>query len=148
MMEHPKDIVEIEERIVREFSVLENWTEKYEYLIKLGRRLPEMEEEHKTEENMVRGCQSQVWLYAFEEDGRIWYEADSDALIVKGLAALLLRVYSGQAPDAIISHSPQFIDKIGMENHLSPTRSNGLASMCKEIQYYAVAFKEKHSQGV
>lgn len=145
-MEKPKDITQIQDRIVREFSVLQDWTEKYEYLIKLGRKLPAMKEDHKSDENLVRGCQSKVWLHAEEDGDCIRFEADSDAMIVKGLAALLLRVYSGQTPDAILSNPPDFIDKIGMENHLSPTRSNGLASMCKQIQYYAMAFKEKNSQ--
>ncbi len=145
-MADKKDISQIQERIVREFSVLNDWTEKYEYLIKLGRKLSPMNEDHKSDENLVRGCQSQVWLHAEEDGDRIIFEADSDAMIVKGLAALLMRIYSGQTPDAILSNPPDFIDKIGMENHLSPTRSNGLASMCKQIQYYAMAFKEKHSQ--
>lgn len=137
------DIQETQDRIVREFSVLGDWTERYEYIIKLGRKLPDFPEEFRIEENKVRGCQSQVWLHAALEDGKVKFYADSDAMIVKGLIALLLRVYSDRGPDEILKNPPVFISKIGMDTHLSQTRANGLASMMKQIQYYAMAFKTK-----
>lgn len=140
------DIHDIQDRIIREFSVLEDWTERYKHIIKLGSKLPDLEPEHKTDANIVRGCQSQVWLVASLEDGKVIFRADSDAAITRGLVALMVRFYSNQEPDTIINVNPDFIQKIGMAQHLSPTRSNGLASMVKQMKIYALAFKTKLSQ--
>jgi len=137
------DIEERQQQILREFQALADWTERYKYIIELGRELEPLDEKHKTEENLVRGCQSQVWLHTHLEDGKVIFEADSDAAITKGLVALMVRFYSGMDPDTIISANPDFINKIGMEEHLSPTRSNGLASMIKQMKIYAMAYKTK-----
>ena len=137
------DIQDIQQQIIREFEALGDWTERYKHIIKQGRDLDPMDEEYKVDENLVRGCQSQVWLHTRLEDGKVIFEADSDAAITKGLVALMVRLYSGQNPDTIISTSPSFIKKIGMEQHLSPTRSNGLASMVKQMKIYAMAYKTK-----
>ncbi len=136
-----KNIQEIQDRIVREFELLQDWQERYKYIIKLGEKLEPLENEAKTEDNLVKGCQSQVWLTAEMNDGKIVYKADSDAAITKGLVSLMVRFYSGQEPDVIINTKPEFIDRIGMANHLSPTRANGLASMVKQMKIYAMAFK-------
>lgn len=136
---------EIQNSIVEEFSFFEDWAQKYEYLIELGRELAPLADEHKIELNKVTGCQSHVWLHAYFEDGLVQYRVASEALIVKGLAALLLRVYNGRAPQEILDTHPDFIEKIGMKAHLSPTRSNGLASMAKMIKTYALAFGSKKS---
>ncbi|MDX1671565.1 MAG: SufE family protein [Balneolaceae bacterium] len=140
------DIQEIQNTIVREFNALDDWTERYKYIIELGRKLPELDEKYKVEENLVRGCQSQVWLHTRLEDEKLHFEADSDAAITKGLVALMVRFYSGQEPDTIINTDPDFIEEIGMEKHLSPTRSNGLASMIKQMKIYAMAYKSKMEQ--
>jgi cysteine desulfuration protein SufE len=140
------DILEIQQEIIDEFSALSDWTERYKYIIKMGRELEPLDEKHKVEENLVRGCQSQVWLHTRIEDGKVIFEADSDAAITKGLVALMVRFYSSQEPDTIISTNPDFIKKIGMEEHLSPTRSNGLASMVKQMKIYAMAYKSKLQQ--
>lgn len=137
------DIQEVQRQIINEFKALNDWTERYKHIIKQGQKLVPLDEEHKIEENLVRGCQSQVWLHTRLEDGKVIFEADSDAAITKGLVALMVRFYSGQDPDTIISTSPDFIKKIGMEQHLSPTRSNGLASMVKQMKIYAMAYKTK-----
>ncbi len=139
-------IQEKQNRIIREFSVLEDWQERYKYIIKLGQKLPPLEDEHKVDDNLVRGCQSQVWLIAELKDHQVIYRADSDAAITKGLVALMVRYYSGEEPDEIISTNPEFIKKIGMQEHLSPTRSNGLASMVKQMKIYAMAYKSKLQQ--
>lgn len=140
------DIQETQQQIIDEFQALGDWTERYKYIIELGRELPPLDEEHKVEDNLVRGCQAQVWLHTHLEDGKIIFEADSDAAITKGLVALMVRFYSGHDPDTIIATSPNFIKKIGMEKHLSPTRSNGLASMVKQMKIYAMAYKTKLKQ--
>ncbi len=137
------DIQEIQLQIINEFKALSDWTERYKHIIKQGRNLEPLDEEYKVEENLVRGCQSQVWLHTRLEDGKVIFEADSDAAITKGLVALMVRFYSGHTPETIISTSPGFIKKIGMEQHLSPTRSNGLASMVKQMKIYAMAYKTK-----
>ncbi len=142
-MEHIKDI---QQKIIREFEALGDWTERYKYIIKMGRELQPLDDEYKVDENLVRGCQSQVWLHTYLKDGKVHFEADSDAAITKGLVALMVRFYSGQDPDTIINTSPEFIQKIGMENHLSPTRSNGLASMVKQMKIYAMAYKAKQQK--
>lgn len=137
------DIQEIQLQIINEFKALSDWTERYKHIIKQGRNLDPLDEKHKVEENLVRGCQSQVWLHTRLEDDKVIFEADSDAAITKGLVALMVRFYSGQTPDTIMNTSPDFIKRIGMEQHLSPTRSNGLASMVKQMKIYAMAYKTK-----
>lgn len=142
------DIQTEQQQIIDEFSALADWTERYKYIINVGRELEPLDEQYKIEENLVRGCQSQVWLHTKLEDGKVIFEADSDAAITKGLVALMVRFYSGRTPDTIISTSPTFIKKIGMQEHLSPTRSNGLASMVKQMKIYAMAYKAKAEQKV
>jgi cysteine desulfuration protein SufE len=139
-------IQEKQDRIIREFELLENWPERYKYLIKLGQKLDPLPDEFKKEENLVRGCQSQVWLITELKDDKIIFKADSDAAITKGLVALMVRFYSEEDPDTILSMSPDFIKKIGLQEHLSPTRSNGLASMIKQMKIYAMAYKSKYQQ--
>ncbi len=142
-MNDHKSIEEIESEIVEEFSLFDSWDDKYEYIIDLGKKLPPLEDQFKKDENKVRGCQSTVWLTADYKDGRIYYKADSDAVIVKGLISMLIRVLSGQTPDAIVQAKLDFINKIGMMSHLAQTRSNGLLSMVKQMKNYALAFKIK-----
>lgn len=134
---------EKQDRIVRQFELLGEWPERYKFIIKQGQKLDPLDEEKKTEDNLVRGCQSQVWLDTELDDDRIIFRADSDAAITKGLVALLVNFYSGETPDEILSTDPEFIKKIGMQEHLSPTRSNGLASMVKQMKIYAMAYKSK-----
>lgn len=138
-----QDIQDIQKRIIREFELLEDWPERYKYIIKLGMKLEPLDETYKTEDNLVRGCQSQVWLATDLKDGKVFFKADSDAAITKGLVALMVRFYSGQTPETILTVNPDFIQKIGMAQHLSPTRSNGLASMIKQMKIYAMAYKSK-----
>lgn len=138
-----KSIDEIQDEIIDEFSVFDDWMDKYALLIDLGNSLPPIEEKYKTNENLIEGCQSRVWLQADYRDGRIWFEAESDAIIVKGIVSLLVRVLSGRTPDEILNADLYFIDRIGLKEHLSPTRSNGLLSMVKQIRMYALAFKAK-----
>jgi len=133
-------IKEIQEEIVKEFEEISEWDEKYRLLIKFGRELKEFPKEFRTDKNKIEGCQSQVWLNASFKDGKIYFDADSDSAIVKGLAALLLKVYSEHTPAEVLSSPPDFLHKIGIDNHLSPTRKNGLGAMLKQIQLYAVAF--------
>jgi len=140
-----KPIEEIENEIVEEFSLFDTWDEKYEYIIDLGKKLPELEDQHKIDINKVKGCQSTVWLVADYRDGKILFEADSDAVIVKGLISMLIRVLSGHTPDEIINAKLEFIQKIGMTTHLAQTRSNGLLSMVKQMKNFALAFKLKES---
>ncbi|MDX1592154.1 MAG: SufE family protein [Balneolaceae bacterium] len=139
-------IEEKQDRIIREFELLNDWPERYKYIIKLGQKLEPLDEKYKVEENLVRGCQSQVWLHTKTEGDKIIFKADSDAAITKGLVALMVRLYSGETPDTILSVDPDFIKKIGMQEHLSPTRSNGLASMVKQMKIYAMAYKAKMKQ--
>ena len=139
----PMAIKEIEESIIEEFSLYDDWMGKYEFIIELGKSLPLIQEKYKTDENLVRGCQSRVWLYAETEGDKIIFTADSDAIITKGLISLLIRVLSHQKPDDILSADLSFIDKIGLKEHLSPTRSNGLVSMIKQMKLYALALKTK-----
>ncbi len=138
-MENP--INQIQEEIISEFEFLGNWEERYKYIIDLGKELEPYPEEFRTDKYKITGCQSQVWLYPEFKDGKLYFKGDSDAMIVKGLVALLLRVYSGQSPEDILSNPPEFLKKIGIEKHLSPTRNNGLNSMLKQIQLYALAYK-------
>ncbi|HEU4633036.1 MAG TPA: SufE family protein [Flavisolibacter sp.] len=140
-----KTIEEIETEIVEEFSLFDSWDDKYEYIIDLGKKLAPLEDQFKKEENKVKGCQSTVWLVADYRDGRIFFKADSDAIIVKGLVSMLIRVLSGQVPDEIVNARLDFIKEIGMMNHLAQTRSNGLLSMVKQMKNYALAYKLKHA---
>lgn len=137
------EIKQIEERIKREFSLFEDWTDKYKHIIKLGSKLEELPESDHKDENLVKGCQSQVWLTANLENDKVIFRADSDAAITKGLVALMIRFYSDQTPDTILSYQPEFLKQIGLAEHLSPTRANGLASMVKQMKIYAMAFKAK-----
>jgi cysteine desulfuration protein SufE len=136
-------IADEQQHIIDEFEALSDWTERYKHIIKLGRELEPLDEEYKVEDNLVRGCQSQVWLHTALEDENVIFEADSDAAITKGLVALMVRFYSGRKPETIMNTDPVFIKKIGMQEHLSPTRSNGLASMVKQMKIYAMAYKAK-----
>ena len=139
-------IEEKEQEIIDEFSIYDDWMDKYALLIDLGNSLKPLDEKYKTENNLIEGCQSRVWLQADDVDGKIVFKAESDALIVKGIIALLIKVFSGHTPDEILNADLYFIDKIGLKEHLSPTRSNGLLSMVKQIRMYALAFKAKEGK--
>jgi cysteine desulfuration protein SufE len=134
----------IESEIIEEFSLFDSWDDKYEYIIDLGKRLPPLEAQHKTDENRVRGCQSTVWLVADYRDGKIFYKAESDAVIVKGLISMLIRVLSGQPAEEIINARLDFIREIGMMTHLAQTRSNGLLAMVRQMKNYALAYQLKY----
>lgn len=133
-------IDDIQNEIVEEFSYFETWLDKYEHIIELGKDLPDLDDRFKTNEHLVKGCQSQVWLIAKHNAGKLLFEADSDALITKGLVALLVRVLSGHSSKDIMDADLSFIDKIGLQNHLSPNRSNGLVAMIKKMKTYAIAY--------
>lgn len=133
-------IKEIENEIVEEFAVFTDWMDKYEYIIELGKGVPVIDEGQKTEDNLIKGCQSRVWLSCRVEDGKLYFAADSDAIITKGIISLLIRVYNGQTPADILANDLEFIGKIGLQENLSPTRANGLVSMIKQIRLYAMAF--------
>ena len=136
-----KSIEEIEAEIVDEFSLFDSWDDKYEYIIDLGKKLLPLDDQYKKDENKVKGCQSTVWLVADYKDGRVFYKAESDAVIVKGLISMLIRVLSCQQPDNIVNAPLNFIRDIGMMSHLAQTRSNGLLSMVKQMKNYALAYK-------
>jgi cysteine desulfuration protein SufE len=136
-------IAETEQEIVSEFALFDSWDDKYEYIIDLGKKLPVLDPKHKINENRVRGCQSSVWLVADYRDGKLYFQADSDAVIVKGLISMLIRVLDGRTPDEIINAKMDFIREIGMTTHLAQTRSNGLLSMVKQMKHYALAYKIK-----
>jgi len=144
MSDH-KSIQAIEEEIVEEFSLFDSWEDKYEYIIDMGKKLPVLEDKHKLDDNKVRGCQSTVWLVSEYKDGVIRFKADSDAVIVKGLISMLIRVLSNHTPDEIIEADLGFIQKIGMTTHLAQTRANGLLSMVKQMKNFALAYKIKNS---
>lgn len=144
-MSSQQTIAETESEIVEEFALFDTWDEKYEYIIDLGKKLPPLEQEHKIDDNRVRGCQSTVWLVAEKRDHKIFFKADSDSVIVKGLISMLIRVLSGHAPDEIIDAKLGFIQQIGMTTHLAQTRSNGLLAMVKQMKNYALAYKLKES---
>src|SRR5574338_525930 len=144
MSDH-KTIEEIEQEIIEEFSLFDSWDDKYEYIIDLGKKLLPLDDQYKKDENKVKGCQSTVWLVADYKDGRIYYKAESDAVIVKGLISMLIRVLSGQTPDDIVNAKLDFIREIGMMSHLAQTRSNGLLAMVKQMKNYALAFKVKQA---
>lgn len=136
-------IKDIEEEIVDEFNMFDSWIDKYDYLIDLGKSLPKIDSVYKTQENIITGCQSQVWLHAKKEDNKVVFTADSDAIMTKGIIAMLIRVLSGQKAENIINTNLDFIDKIGLNEQLSQTRANGLNSMIKQMKIYALAFKNK-----
>jgi len=144
-MKGQRTIEEIEKEIAEEFSLFDSWDDKYEYIIDLGKKLPSLEDQYKIDENRVRGCQSIVWLVADYRDGKIFYKAESDAVIVKGLISMLIRVLSGQSPDDIIQAKLNFIQQIGMTTHLAQTRSNGLLAMVKQMKNFALAYKIKNT---
>jgi cysteine desulfuration protein SufE len=136
-------IQEIQNEIVDEFALFDEWMDKYEHIIELGKDLPIIEEKYKTDDNLIKGCQSRVWLHAELVDDKIIFTADSDAIITKGVIALIIRVFSNQTPQDIAKSDVNFIDEIGLKEHLSPTRSNGLLSMLKQIKMYSIAFQAK-----
>jgi cysteine desulfuration protein SufE len=135
-------ITEIENEIVSDFELFDEWSEKYQYIIELGQKLPPLNDRYKIEENKIKGCQSTVWLNSYEKDGKIFFEADSDSTFVKGEIALLIRALSGQKPEDIVKTNLDFIDKIGLRQHIAVTRANGLANMIKQMKLYAVAFQK------
>jgi cysteine desulfuration protein SufE len=145
-MQDQQTIEDIEKEIAGEFALFDSWDDKYEYIIDLGKKLPPLEEEYKKDENRVRGCQSTVWLVADYKDGKIFYKAESDAVIVKGLISMLIRVLSGQGADEIINAKLNFIQQIGMTTHLAQTRSNGLLEMVKQMKNFALAYKLKNTK--
>ena len=138
-------IKEIQNEIIDEFSMFDDWMQRYEYIIELGKSLPLINEEYKTEENLIKGCQSKVWLHGEEKDDNIVFTADSDAILTKGIIAILIRAFSNQKAEDIINADTQFIDEIGLKEHLSATRANGLVSMIKNIKMYALAFNAKNN---
>jgi cysteine desulfuration protein SufE len=135
-------IEEVQQEIIEEFSVYEDWMDKYGYLIELGNELPDLAQTEKTDEYLIKGCQSRVWLVPELKNGKIFFKGESDAIIVKGLVALLLRVASGRTPRELMESEMHFIDDLGLKQHLSPTRSNGLLAMVKQIRLYAVAYNK------
>ena len=133
----------IKNDIISEFSLFEDWMERYEYIIELGKSIPLIDAKHKVDDNLIKGCQSQVWIHAELKKNNVLFYADSDAIITKGIIAILIRVFSNQEPKNILESDTKFIDQIGLKEHLSPTRANGLVSMIKQIKIYALAFKNK-----
>lgn len=138
------NIKDIQQSIIEEFDMFEEWMEKYEYIIDLGKSLPLIDEQFKTEDNLIKGCQSRVWLHAKYKDGKIIYTADSDAIMTKGIVALLIRAFSEQKPQEIVEADTGFINQIGLKDQLSPTRANGLVSMVKQMKLYALAFQSQN----
>ncbi len=138
-------IAETETKIIDEFTIFDDWMDKYNYLIEMGKSLKPLDPKFKVQNNLISGCQSRVWLHAVYEDGKVRFFADSDAVITKGLVCLMIRVLDDQSPDDIINAKLDFVDQIGLREHLSPTRSNGLVSMIKQMKLYALAFKTKEA---
>ncbi|WP_288316389.1 SufE family protein [Mediterranea massiliensis] len=138
-------INEMQDEVIAEFSDFDDWMDRYQLLIDLGNEQQPLDEKYKTDQNLIEGCQSRVWLQADEVDGKVIFQAESDALIVKGIIALLIKVLSGHTPDEILEADLYFIPRIGLQEHLSPTRSNGLLAMVKQMRMYALAFKAKES---
>jgi len=134
-------IKDIQEEIVDEFSMFEDWMQRYEYMIELGKSLPRISEEYKTDDHLIKGCQSKVWVHAAMDKGKVVFTADSDAIITKGIIGILIRAFSNQSPADILEAKTDFIDKIGLKDHLSPTRANGLVSMIKQLKLYALAYQ-------
>ncbi|MDD2589250.1 MAG: SufE family protein [Fermentimonas sp.] len=139
-------INEIQQEIIDEFSIYDDWMDKYAFIIEQGNALQPIDEKYKTPDNIIKGCQSRVWLQTDYRDGKLYFEAESDAIIVKGLLALVLRVFNSRTPDEIIGTDLRFMKEIGLTEHLSPTRSNGLLSVIKQIRYYAIAYKSKEEK--
>ncbi|WP_428223521.1 SufE family protein [Flavobacterium sp.] len=137
-------IEEIQNEIVDEFSMFDDWMQRYEYIIELGKTLPLIDGQYKTDDNIIKGCQSKVWVHAEEKEGNIVFTADSDAILTKGIIGILIRTFSNQPAQAILDAKTDFIDEIGLKEHLSPTRANGLVSMIKQIKMYALAFLSKN----
>ena len=137
-------IQEIQDEIVDEFSMFEDWMQRYEYIIDLGKSLPMIDEQFKTEDNIIKGCQSKVWVHAEQQGEKVVFTSDSDAILTKGIIAILIRAFSNQKAADILEANTDFIDKIGLKEHLSPTRANGLVSMVKKIKMYALAFNAKN----
>ncbi len=137
-------IKEIQDDIVDEFSMFDDWMQRYEYIIELGKSLPLIEEQYKTEDNVIKGCQSKVWVHAEQNDEKVVFTADSDAILTKGIIAILIRTFSNQKAADILEANTDFIDEIGLKEHLSPTRANGLVSMIKQIKMFALAFSAKN----
>ncbi len=137
-------IKEIQDEIVDEFSMFDDWMQRYEYIIELGKSLPLIEEQYKTEDNIIQGCQSKVWVHAELQGDKVVFTADSDAILTKGIIAILIRAFSNQKASAILDANTDFIDEIGLKEHLSPTRANGLVSMIKKLKMYALAFSTKN----
>ena len=135
-------IKEIQNEIIEEFAIYDDWMDKYQYIIDMGKELPLIDPKYKTEENLIKGCQSQVWFHAELLDNKVVFTADSDAVITKGLAALMIRIFSNQPPKDILNSDLEFMEKIGLQQHLSPTRANGLLAMIKQIKYFAVAYSK------
>ena len=135
------NIKDIQEEIIEEFAMFNDWMDRYEYMIELGKSLPLIDEKYKVEENLIKGCQSKVWVHAEMNDEKISFTADSDAIITKGIVAILIRAFSNQHPKDILDADTQFIDEIGLKEHLSPTRANGLVSMIKQLKMYAIAYQ-------
>lgn len=140
-------INELQDNVIEEFSAFDDWMDKYALLIDLGNSLEPLDEKHKNESNIIEGCQSRVWLNAEYKDGKLYFTGESDAVIVKGIVSLLINVMSGHTPQEILDADLYFIDKIGLKEHLSPTRSNGLVSMLKQMRMYALAYKTKEEEG-
>jgi cysteine desulfuration protein SufE len=138
------NIKEIQNEIVSEFSMFDDWMERYEYIIELGKGLPIIEEHFKTVDNIIKGCQSKVLVHEEEKDGKVFFSADSDAILTKGIIAILIRAFSNQTPAAILEANTDFVDEIGLKEHLSATRANGLVSMIKKIKMYALAFEARN----
>lgn len=138
-------IQEIQSEIIEEFSMFDDWEERYQYMIDLGKTLPLIAAQYKTDDNLIKGCQSRVWVHADLQQDKVVFTADSDAIITKGIIAILIRAFSNQTPQDIIAANTDFIDKIGLKEHLSPTRANGLVSMIKQLKLYAVAYQTQMS---
>ncbi|MBK8587032.1 MAG: SufE family protein [Bacteroidetes bacterium] len=138
-------IEELEKSIVEDFELFDEWAERYQYIIELGQKLPPLDDKYKVDENKIKGCQSSVWLHAYSENGKVFFEADSDSTFVKGEIALLINVLSGQDPKAVVDSELKFIDAIGLRQHIAVTRANGLASMIKQMKLYALALNSKQS---
>jgi len=134
-------IKDIQNEIIDEFSMFDDWMQRYEYIIELGKSLPLIDKQYKTDDNIIKGCQSKVWVHGEIKDDKVVFTADSDAIITKGIIAILIRVFSNQTPQVIIDADTAFIDEIGLKEHLSPTRANGLVSMIKQIKMYAIAYQ-------
>jgi cysteine desulfuration protein SufE len=140
-------IQEAQTDIIDEFDMFEDWMEKYEHIITLGKELPLIDEQYKTDDNIIKGCQSKVWLHAELKDNKMNFSADSDAIITKGIIAIMVRAFNNQSPTDVLNADMAFVDKVGLKEHLSPTRANGLVSMIKQMKFYALAFQTKQNNG-